>query len=102
MKRFNDYTFDIISKEERKLINNQILKLLNFGTKKYKLDFPPSYSKYMKDVSRPQQKINKKIKSLRFRTIRKILWKMLKVNFPDREDIEKLLIRIKLKNCDTS
>ena len=29
MRGFNDYTFDIISKEERKLINNQILKLLN-------------------------------------------------------------------------
>ena len=51
----------------------------------------------MKDVSRLQQKINKKIKSLRFRSIRKILWKMLKVYFPDRGDIEKLLIRIKLR-----
>ena len=102
MKGFNDYTFDIVSKEERKLINNRILKLLNFGTKKYKLYFPLSYSEYMNDVSRLQQKINKKIKSLRSRSIRKILRKMLKVHFPDREDIEKLLIRIKLKNCDIS
>ena len=102
MKGFNDYTFDIKSKEERKLINNRILMLLNFGTKKYKLDFPLLYSEYMKDVSRLQQKINKKIKSLRFRSIRKILRKMLKVHFPDREDIKKLLIRIKFKNCDIS
>ena len=99
---FNDYTFDITSKEERKLINNRILKLLNFGTKKYKLDFPQSYNEYMKDALRLQQKIDKKIKALRFRSIRKILRKMLKVHFPDREDIKKLLIRIKFKNCDIS
>ena len=100
MEGFNDYTFDITSKEERELINGRILKLLNFGTRKYKLDFPHSYSEYMKDTSRLQQKINKKIKSLRFRSIRKILRKMLKVHFPDREDIEKLLIRINFKNGD--
>ena len=69
---------------------------------RYKLDYPWEYNEYMKYALILQKRIQSKIKSLQFRSIRKILWKMLKVNFPDREDIEKLLIRIKLKNCDAS
>ena len=56
----------------------------------------------MKYASRLQNKIRKRIESLGFRSIRKILRKMLKVHFPDREDIEKLLRRIKLQNFDIS
>ena len=100
MKGFNDYTIDISDKEERKKINSRILKLLKLGTREYKLNFPWEYKEYMVYASRLQEKIKKKIKSLKFRSIRKILWKMLKVHFPDREDIEKLLCRIKLKTFD--
>ena len=102
MKGLNDFTFDVKSKVESELINSRILKLLRLGTMRYKLDYPWEYNEYMKYASILQKRIQSKIKSLQFRSIRKILWKMLKVNFPDREDIEKLLIRIKLKNCDTS
>ena len=70
---FNDYTFGISGKEERKKINSRILKLLELGTKRYKLDFPWEYNEYMECALKLQEKIKKKIKSLRFKSIRKIL-----------------------------
>ena len=90
MKGFNDYIFDIETKEKRRLMNSRILKLFKLGIRKYKIDYPQEYNEYMKQALRLQKKINKKIKSLEFKSIRKILRKMLKVHFPDREDIEDL------------
>ena len=100
MKGFNNYAFDIIEKAERKIINSSALMLFNLGTRKYKLDYPEEYNKYMRYALRLQMKIDKKIRSLRFRSIRKILRKMMKVHFPERENVEELLRRIKRKNFD--
>ena len=73
--------------------------LLKLGSKKYKLEYPREYNDYINYTLRLQEKINKKIVSLSgFRSIRKILKKMLKVHFPDREGIDRLLLRIKKIN----
>ena len=76
--------------------------MLKWGTRRYKLEHPLEYNEYTKDISGLQKKINEKINSQRFRSIRKILKKMLKVHFPNREDIEGLVTRMKLKNFDVS
>ena len=101
LKGFNDYNFDINSEADRKKRDNIILKLFELGTAKFKLEYHLEYGEYNAYALRLQKKINKKIKSLRgYKSIRKILQKMMKVHFPDREDIDKLLMRIKIINFD--
>ena len=68
------------------------------GSRKYKSGYPKEYKAYMEDALRLEKRIYKKIKSISgYRSIKKILRKMMKVHFPDREDVDKLLIKIKRK-----
>ena len=97
---FNNYNFGITDKAEIKIINKRIQKLFELGTKNYKLDYPLEYADYMKYALRLQKKINEKIKSLEFKSIKKILRKMMTVHFSDREDIEILLASVKMQNFE--
>ena len=101
LKEFNDYHASTVETPERKLKEQAILNFFRMGVKKCKAECSKDYIDYKKYIVGLQEKINEKIKSLSgYRSIKKILTKMLRVHFPYREDADGLLMRVKKINFD--
>ena len=102
-KKFDDFNAEIYNKKERRFRDRIILKFFKLGANNFKLEYPQEYSYYIKYTLELQQKIYNQIESLSgYNSIKEILREMLKVHFPDRENIEDLLVRIKRINFDIS